>query len=289
MKCRAATVVGGIGTIPLAMGDLQRPSSAWQGAAQEDGGLVAMGEVPNDVWLDVPPGARFVAKDPVSTRESLFGGPARVRACVDYAEESWVLRGTFDSVPGAGERPGGEEWVITPHATIRYAAAGMRIVVSATTTDVQVAKGSAYVWVAADASERITGEGGAPVPRADDGGWVRLEGGLRAMMNPAKRASPQEAAHAALDGCALAARAAHDLADRIAAPDANLGDLAGKHVSARRVARANCRGAVLRIEALPPSVTRDSYLASARTADESWRALSTRRTDGPTPDISPVP
>jgi hypothetical protein len=212
---------------------------------------------------------------------------------VDYTEESWVLRGTFDSVPGAGERPGGEEWVVTPHATIRYAAAGMRIVVSATTTDVQVAKGTAYVWVAADATERISGEGGAPVKRADDDGWVRLDGGLRAMMNPTKRASPEEAARAALDGCTLAAKAAHDLADRIAAPDANLGDLAGKHVSARRVARANCRGALLRIEALTPSVTRDSTLATARTADESWRALSTRRTDGllphQEPDVSPVP
>jgi hypothetical protein len=286
MKCRAATVVGGIGMTPLALGDVQRRINE---DVEADAGLVAMGEVPNDVWLDVRPGARFVAKDPVSTRESVFGGPGRVRACVDFAEESWILRGTFDSVPGAGERPGGEEWVITPQATIRYAAAGMRIVVSPTTTDIQMGKGSAYVWVAADATEHVTAEGGAPVQRTDDDGWLRLDGGLRAMIRPNRLATREEAARAALDGCNLAAKAAHDLADRIALPDANLGDLAGKHVSARRIARANCRGATLRIEALPPSATRDSDLTAVRAADATWRALSGSRTDSSTPEIPPVP
>jgi hypothetical protein len=289
MKCRAATVVGGIGTTPLAMGDLQLPPKSNGSGSIADAGIGAMGEIPNDVWLDVEPGARLVAKDPVSTRESVFVGRARGRACVDYAEESWLLRGIFESVPGAGERPGGEEWVVTPHATIRYAAAGMRIVVSQTTTDVEVAKGTAFVWVAADSSARITGEGGAPVPVALDQGWTRLEGSLRAVIRPDKPATAEEAARAALDGCSLAARTAHELAERIAAPDAHLGDLAGKHVEARRVARANCRSAMLRIEALYPSPARDALLATATAADASWRALGGRQTDGPTPEIPPVP
>ncbi len=285
MKCRAATVVGGIGSTPLAMGDAHGHSDGGVTlAVQTDAGLIPMGEVPDDVWLDVDPGARFVAKDPISTRESVFNGPGRVRACVDHAEESWLLRGLFESVPGAGERPGGEEWVITPHAAIRYAAAGMRVVVSQTTTEVQEAKGAAYVWVAPDAAAHVTGEGGAPVQLgvADDG-WVRLDGSLRAVIRPSKPASVDEAARSALDGCTLAAKAAHDLADRIAMPDASVGDLTGKHVSARRIARANCRMALLRIEAMLPSVTRDSELASALAADESWRALSDRRNPGSTP------
>jgi hypothetical protein len=276
-KCRAATVVGGVGAVPLARGDVSGPNLD----VVNDAGIGAMGEVPNDVWLDLAPGARMVARDPVSTRETSFTGPALARACVDYAEESWIVRGVFESVPGAGERPGGEEWIVTPHATIRYDAAGMRVVVSSTTTDIDVAKGTAFVWVAPETSLRVAMEAGAPAHPPSADGWVRLDGGLHAVARPDKPAAPDAAASVALAGCTLAAKEAHDLADRIAAADANLGDLAAKHVAARRVARAVCRGALLRVEALPPSVTRDADLTAARAADTSWRAISDGHAGGP--------
>jgi hypothetical protein len=269
-KCRAATVVGGVASSPLALGDVSGPRLD----VVSDGGIAAMGEVPNDVWLDLAPGARIVARDPVSTRETSFSGPARVRACVDYTEESWVVRGVFESVPGAGERPGGEEWIVTPHATVRYDVAGMRVIVSSTTTDIDVAKGTAYVWLAPETSLRVAMEAGALAhpPAAD--GWVRLDGGLHAVARPDKPATPDAAASAALAACTLAAKDAHDLADRIAHADANVGELGAKHVAARRGARAVCRGALLRAEALPPSAARDADLTAARASDAYWRAIS---------------
>src|SRR5215472_9658771 len=103
--CRAATVEGRIAFVPLVLTDA--------GVSQLDAGISAMGPVPSDQWLDLAAGARLVARDPNSTRETSFTGPARALACVDFDEESWLVRGTFDSVPGAGERPGGEEWVVT--------------------------------------------------------------------------------------------------------------------------------------------------------------------------------
>ena len=264
--------------------------------AETDAGLVAMGEVPDDVWLDVASGARFVARHPASTRETVFLGPARVRACVDHAEESWLLRGGFDSVPGAGERPGGEEWVITPVASIRYAAVAMRVSVSDEETDVQVAKGTVYMWAAGDAAMRITSEAGSPLAadggpsRENDEGWARVDGGFHVKIRagrPTTGAAREGAANAALAQCRPAAKVAHDLADQIAAPDASLATLAPKHVSARREARAVCRVALLRIESLAPSATRDSDLAAARAAEQSWRSLSDTSTEGP--QVSPMP
>jgi hypothetical protein len=262
--------VGGIGTVPLSA-DARRGLDA--GApADVDAGLTMASEVPNNEWLDLGAGARLATRDPVSTREAEFLGPARVRACVDHEEESWVVRGMFESVLGSGERPGGEEWVATPHGIIRYAAAGARISVSRDATQVVVGKGTAYLWPAADATARATSEAGAPVAVADEG-WMRLDAGTTATVKPTKAVDTQEAAQAAADRCAGAAKTAHELAEQIAQGEGGLAELAPEHVIARRVAHAACHIAELRASAFVPASDREPILAGVRNAEAMWRAL----------------
>jgi hypothetical protein len=144
-------------------------------------------------------------------------------------------------------------------------------------TEINVSKGAAYVWLPARSSQRVTLDGGA-VEAGDDAGWSRLQGGMQSMIRPTKSQTDDDAARAAVEDCAVAAKAAHDLADSIAQSTAEagaaFGDLAAKHVSARRLARASCRVALLRVEAMHPSAARDTYLTGTRAADESWRAVA---------------
>ena len=100
--------------------------------SEDDGGTpVALSSgIALDPWIDLVSGARLVAKDPRTTRETTFRGPARVRACVDSIEESWVDSGSFESSVGAGESPGAEEWVVTPLGVVRFAAAKLGVQVS---------------------------------------------------------------------------------------------------------------------------------------------------------------
>ena len=84
------------------------------------GALALQSEIPDQTWLSLGPDARLVAKDPRTTRETAFVGPARVRSCVAHREESWLAAGRFESAIGAGETPGAEEWVVTPLGVVRY-------------------------------------------------------------------------------------------------------------------------------------------------------------------------
>ena len=93
------------------------------------GAIVAeSSEIAEDAWLDLDPGGKLTAKHPHSTRETTFTGPGRVRACVGRGEEAWLAKGTFNSVPSSGERPGGGG--VAHHArsgVVRYGAAKLEV------------------------------------------------------------------------------------------------------------------------------------------------------------------
>ena len=280
LSCRIATVTGTVTAAPLWQAD-----GATKGTA--DAGPLTAGEVPSEGWLDLAASAHMVARDPVSTRETSFLGPARVRACVEHDgtsqpgrgphedEESWVLRGIFESAPGSGERPGGEEWVVTPMGVVRYDAAGLRVTASAGLTEARVDTGSAFVWPAADAAVKL--DAGV------EEGWLRVNNGATTTLRPAKAQSPAAAASKAASSCKAAADRAKDLAEEIAAPDASLGDLAPRHINARKVARAACAVALLRAQVLPGGPSRDDAMQIARAADAEWRS----QTEAARPALEP--
>src|SRR5579872_5131856 len=112
--CRAVEVAGDV-----------RPADPGADAAGPE--LATQQELPEHGWLVLAPGARLVAKDPRTTREASVSGPAHARLCVDHREEAWIGDGTFESATGSGETPGAEQWVVTPDAVVRYAAARLRV------------------------------------------------------------------------------------------------------------------------------------------------------------------
>ena len=134
--------------------------------------VLLQGLAPIEAWVGLAKGARLVVKDPRTTRETSFrgiSGPARARACVGFAEESWVAAGRFESSVGAGEAPGAEEWIVTPFGVVRYAAAKVTVDVQPRDAEVKLDSGVAFAW---------TPVGIAP---ATDGGledgWLRLPAG----------------------------------------------------------------------------------------------------------------
>lgn len=205
--------------------------------------VLLQGLVPTEGWVALAKGARLVAKDPRTTRETTFRGPGRARACVDFGEESWLAAGTFESSPGAGEGPGQEEWVVTPFGVVRYAAAKLAVDVKPAQADVAMESGVAFAW-----KPGVTADAGAL-----EEGWARLAAGRSAL--PGARGEDGVAgARMALGRCTTLATSAHALAAQVMAPDGGAG--AGtitSQVTTRRLARAACAVASLRVRALPPA------------------------------------
>jgi hypothetical protein len=264
-------VVGTVNVLPLV------------GAAPVGGGipLVVSTAVPDDAWIDVGNGSRLTARDAFSTRETTYYGPGRFRPCVFHEEEAWVERGRFESVGGAGERPGGEEWVETPLGAGRYDVAKWTLTVTERSLEVRVASGTGYFWPAEGVTTHFFAEAGAS-PSLNDQGWVRIDGAEGATMTVSKPVLTDVGARAALDRCVSAASDAKKLAATLGAADANVGELAPRHIVARRLAHAACGVAYLRIESLPTSPTRDGDLDRVRAAYADWKALG-----APPPSPSP--
>ncbi len=260
--CLAATVVGSVDVVPLV------------GAARDGGGvaLVVSTAVPDEAWLDVGKNSRLTARDALSTRETMYLGPGRFRPCVGHEEEAWVERGRFESVGGAGERPGGEEWVETPLGSGRYDVAKWTLTVAEHAVEVRVASGTGYFWPAEGVTTHFFAEAGG-APTLNDQGWVRIDGAEGATVTVTASVLTDEGAGAALDRCISAATDAKNLAASLGEPDASLGDLAPRHVVARRLAHAACGVAYLRIESLRPSPIRDRDLDRVRAAETDWRDL----------------
>ncbi len=231
-------------------------------------------------WLDLAAGLVSTAKDPKTGRETTFVGPGKARACVDYELEAWVApppKGDvrFTSVIGGGEAPGSEQWIMTPLAAVRYASARMEIRASGDRVQINVGVGSAYVWT--EQKEREKRDAGAFDPRANDagveGGWVRVDQGATVTLTLSSAASLDAAAQSAVDRCTALANEARAIAREFGAPDAALGDLAVRHVVARRVARAACGIARVRAESLAPSDKSTALASAALAADATWRGL----------------
>jgi len=272
-RCRAISVAG-TSTLTAILGTTSAGAALDAGI----GATVAeSADLPDDVWIDLQKDAKLTAKHPHSTRETTFIGPGRVRSCVAHAEEAWVASGTFESAPSSGERPGAEEWVVTPLGVVRYASSRVEIAVTAGKTEVKVTSGVAFAWSDEHASALTPS-----TPKAKEGakdakeaalpdGWTRLEGTRSVTFTPKSPAKPEESAKAAVDRCTLAARGSMALATAVASPDASLAQVAPRHVIARHVARAACDVAQLRVALLPASSARDAFTTALKEADGEWR------------------
>jgi hypothetical protein len=226
--------------------------------------------VPDDVWIDIGKASRLTTRDAVSTRETTYLGPGRFRVCIAHKEESWVASGIFESIGGAGERPGGEEWVATPLGVARYDVARLKLRVNEKTLEVRVASGTAYYWPPEGVTTQFFSDAGGPSPAIHDQGWVRLDGAMGATVSVAKPVMNTEGAEAALDQCVRAAVQTRTIAMSLSEADASLADLAPKHVVARREARAACNVAKLRMAALPPSA---GWYERLRAAESDYKTI----------------
>ena len=239
LACRAIAAEGDV-HIEAAL------ASADAGAAPVTAVLLE-GLVPTEGWLAVATGGRLVAKDPRTTRETTFRGPARVRACVGNNEESWLAAGAFESSPGAGETPGAEEWVVTPLGVVRYSAAKLSVEVSKGGVKLVVNGGEAFLWRADDAKAR-----GADSRAETDDGWLRADGGAVDLTGTGS--STLAGARGAVARCEVLGKAAHDLSAVLLAGGADAATVTTQ-VSTRRQAKAACAVAALRLAALPAGGT----------------------------------
>jgi hypothetical protein len=242
-------------------------------------------EIPSDVWLSLSPGARVVAKDPRTTRETIFTGPARVRACANHREDSWVASGVFESTPGAGETPGAEEWVVTPFAVVRYASAKVRVIVRPGGATVMLAGGVAFIRPEDDTHASVTPQ--PVIPDASAGGkgaasqepWLRISEGT-VELRPLRQLPASEAARSAIDECAALSERAQALAKRVLTREigdggnASFGQAIVEQVTTHRLARAACAVATLRTQALPPSDERAAWAAAVAQSEMRWSTYS---------------
>jgi hypothetical protein len=272
LPCRATTAEGDLRAEGMAL-----PGAA-HGMAGPDAGagraLAAAQEIPPETWILLGPSSRLIAKDPRTTRETTFLGAGRARPCVERREESWVAAGAFESVVGAGESPGSEEWVVTPLAVLRYGSAKVRVVVGAKGTAITPASGVAFAWIAGDARARWGADGGAEAPKTAVDGWERVADAPVAIVPVAATTAPQ-AARAALDHCGTLADRSHELASMLVMPSVGLPDASAvaDQVVARRLARAACAVAALRVGALADGAPKEALSAKLNEAVATWTAL----------------
>jgi hypothetical protein len=251
-----------------------------------DGGsgpaLAIAGEIPESDWVGLGPDARLAAKDPRTTRETLFLGPGRARVCVGRREESWLASGVFQSETGAGESPGSEEWVVTPLGVLRFSAAKLRVEVRGKHANAEVGDGVVFAWIPSDVhTQRLDAGARGEHP---EGMWQRVtDASLRLSL---AAGAPAVAARAAVDQCETIAHRAEDLTRALLAPHSGNGDdggvPSGAHASAgaivdevatRELARAACAVAAVRTGALGKDAARDDLEGRLRSADKAWTAL----------------
>jgi hypothetical protein len=210
-----------------------------------------------DGWLVVGAGGKFVAKDPRTARETTFMGPARVRSCVEGAEESWVSEGAFESSAGTGEAPGAEEWVVTPDTIVRYIAARLHVDVRPSGTTATISAGVAFIWP----PQR-------PAATGDADGWQRAEGAQTVLV---PRGIDADAA-AGLARCTALARRTRTLTEALLSGAADAGAVV-EQVTSRRLARAACDVARLRLTDSGAAHLPPDWSAQLAEADRLWHAL----------------
>ena len=221
---------------------------------ERDGGAIADAMKVEGRTLEVAAGGKITVKSVASGKEIAFVGPASAIACRGGDEdEHWLLGGAAEVTMSAS---GGETWLVVPgFAVLRFAGAAVRAEVGAQLS-VTVPSGVAFVLPIG----KLAPDAGAP----DEGGFVRVQTGQTLAI--AKAASVPKAAVA---DCVQAANDARALAGALVVPDAAIGELAGKHVAARKRARALCTVA-LASPGLDPKER-----ARAEAADNTWRVVLT--------------
>ncbi|HEX3345004.1 MAG TPA: hypothetical protein VHS09_10555 [Polyangiaceae bacterium] len=231
-----------------------------------DGGgppLLLQGLAPPEAWVALGKGARVVAKDPRTTRETTFRGPSRARVCVGFTEESWLASGAFESSVGSGEAPGNEEWVVTPWAVVRYTTAALGVEVKPHEADATLTSGVAFAWQPSSGDAGGTGDGGS----ASEEGWLRLPMGKTKLGT-----GHDEPVAATLDRCTALASRAKDLAGQVMTPGGASAATITQQVTTRRLARAACAVATLRVDALPRADAA-TLLGPLATANAAWSGI----------------
>ncbi len=204
----------------------------------------------------------------------LVDGPGSVRACVAGEEDLWMASGTYTSVVGAGETPGSEVWVVTPHAVVRYGSgAHLTLVGGVPRLDAKLGGGAAWAYpvdgvlMHAGAPHVDGSAGGGTSQLRSVDGWTEIP--VNANVSFTSKKSPSQV----LGDCEQAAKAAHDLGEQIMTRDASLAEAAPQHVIARRKAHAICAVAeMLATRSLDP-MERQRLLPRARAANAKWREL----------------
>lgn len=224
-----------------------------------DAGLRGLEAAPED-FITLAAGASMTAKDGKTSREVTIKGPGRARVCVGGREEEWLSEGEIASVPGAGESPGAEVWVMTLHGAIRYGVGHTHITASRASTSVRAQLGASVYPLP---SAVVKSEAGAPVA---DAGWLHAAADATVELN-----GPVDG-KALLGACIRQATVAQDLAKAMLAGDAGpLGDAASRHVVERRRARALCGMALLAAATAAPFSKADADAAAS--ADLVWRQV----------------
>lgn len=229
-----------------------------------DAGTLRVDQTFPDHWVTLGEKARLVGKDPRTSRETTFFGPARLRDCVGATEEAWLARGAFESTAGAGEAPGAEEWVVTPQAVVRYGAAKLRVGVHPTGTTVTLVAGAAFLWPPQPGVDAGTG----------DEGWERLPAGDTTVPSPGRT----PAIGRAVERCTALASRARELTAGLFSRDSGAAGPAAvaEQVTTRRLARAACAVASLEVQSAPAGhddARPGDWTARLAEADAAWRAL----------------
>ena len=296
IPCRAIAVDG---HVHVEAGDFGAPGDAGAAAAGP-AALASQGEIPDGPWIALMADSRLVAKDPRTTRETTFIGPARVRACVDHREESWLASGRFESSMGAGETPGAEEWVVTGLGVVRYMAAQASVDVRPADGSVQVATGVAFLWLPDDVSlvtptgaKAGTAGDAAAAPALDDDGWLRMGEGTARLARRAPLDAFVRARHA-VEQCVSLTRRAQDLAAELFAGSGSMGvtmdaGTAKDQVRTRRLGRAACDVADLRVDILPPSAPRGEMSARLEDSGAPIQVPGPAASSGSPPPVPPAP
>jgi hypothetical protein len=257
-----ATPMPSISAAPTASGPIKPlpcRAIAVKGKVTDTDGGTSMslgGQLPDSIFA-LDEGANMTVKDPASGREVTFEGAATVRTCVGGDPEHWLLTigGGFSATPSAGEKPGAEEWVITPFGIVRFASAMVKIRVEKQRVTVRVSSGSVSIY----GPKLATPDAGAPLAAAE---WTDAT-----PTTPLDLLSPG-GTKKLVDGCATVAKTARELGAQLVTPDANIGDLAPKHLEARRKARAAC--ALARAASWGDA----SLFMRAEVADAEWRIVA---------------
>jgi hypothetical protein len=242
-------------------------------------------------WVDLQSSGTVVVKQQIRGRELRFTGAGRARPCSWGEPEVWITRGMVEATGAAGEAPGSEEWVVTPYGVVHYASAEFELVVDPEGMNLRMKRGTAYVDLTVEAPVRAVGvwpEATATKMMADAAALRLPEGAYRVDAPKAfgfrfnlDASTPLPSVQTAVDACKAHASAAHTLAESLHghSGEPQFGELAARHVDARRSARMFCAVASLRVnggaragegprDAAP---VEDALTRELEAADRSWR------------------